>query len=78
MKKHYSRSEVRRVRRSINKWSKRLVIAGFTCELLFACSDPCRGLPLIYLIFGILCIVAGFVGLTFLDMTTNLYRYNYF
>lgn len=76
MKKYYTKSEVRKNRKSLSVWSKRLFVVSFTCGYLFVCAKPGNGLPWTLLVFGLLCAVVGIVGLVFLDRTANPYRYD--
>lgn len=77
MKRCYTRSEVRKNRKNLSKWCKRLLIAGLVCGYLFVCTEPGCELPWTLLVLGAICIVAGLAGFVFLDMTSNLYLYNY-
>lgn len=78
MTRSYTKSEIRKNRKSLKRWSKSLLISGVTCLYLFTCTKPENGFPWILLITGLVCILFGLAGLLFLDMTESHRTYCYY
>lgn len=71
MERNYTRSEVRRNRRMIRKWSMRLFFSGLACAYMFVCTGEGHELPWLLLILGVLMVIAGLFGMWILDATSK-------